>query len=303
MGKKEIISRIEELKKKRNAVILVHNYQLPEVQDIADFLGDSLELSIKASKVDADVIVFCGVYFMAETAKILSPEKKVIIPDKNATCPMAMMIAEDDLRNLRKEYKDSVFVAYVNTRAWTKALVDICCTSANATKVVNSIEENRKIVFIPDKYLGDYAMRKTGRDMILWNGYCPTHVLITEKDIMDKKNKFKDAVVMCHPECTPPVIDISDEVLSTSGMVKFAKESKEKVFIVGTEVGLNHRLKKENPEKIFIPATERAICPNMKRITLEKVLWALEDLKYEVEISEDIRRKAFNSVKRMTEIV
>jgi len=299
----KIVDKINELKKKRKAVILVHNYQRGEVQDIADFLGDSLELSIKASKTDADVIVFCGVYFMAETAKILSPQKTVLIPEKFAGCPMANMITEEELKDLKNKHKDAVFVAYVNTRAWTKSMIDICCTSANAVRVVNSIPKDKRVVFLPDKYLGDYVRKKTGKDIVLWNGYCPTHVLITKDDILDKKKEYPDAFTMCHPECTPEVIEASDEATSTSGMVKLAREKNKKRFIVATEIGMLHRLKKENPDKEFIPATEKAICPNMKKITLEKVLWALEDLKYEVILDENIRKKAYNSVKKMTEIL
>lgn len=294
-----IIDRILKLKLEKNAVILAHNYQIDEVQDIADFVGDSLQLSIEASKTKADLIVFCGVHFMAETAKIISPQKKVLIPDANAGCPMAEMITANDLTDLRKQYPDAVVVCYVNSTAEVKALSDICCTSSNAVKVVNSILAEKQIIFIPDKYLGSYVQSQTGRKMILWNGYCPTHVMINVKSIIELKKLHLDAEVLVHPECRPDVIEISDKVLSTGQMLSYVKSSNKKEFIIGTEIGIIHRLKKENPEKIFYPALKNVICPNMKLINFEKILWALEEEKDEITLTQEIIQKARSSIEKM----
>lgn len=296
----ELVKKIIELKKKRNAIILAHNYQLPEVQDIADFVGDSLGLSLEASKTDASVIVFCGVYFMAETAKILSPKKTVVIAEKDAGCPMADMITAQQLRQLKKEYPDAKVLCYVNTPAEVKAEADLCCTSANAIKmVVGPLKDARQIIFVPDKYLASYVSTQTKRDFIAWHGYCPTHLRIRDVDIIKMKKLHPDAEVLVHPECTPSVIKLATKVCSTEGMCKYVKSSKAKEFIIGTEKGIIYRLKKENPDKLFYPATEEAICPNMKKTTLEKVLWALEDLRYEIIIDEDILQRARLSVERM----
>ncbi len=298
----EMIQKIQRLKKEHDAVILAHNYQIGEVQDIADFTGDSLGLSIQASKTTAKIIVFCGVYFMAETAKIICPDKKVLIPDENAGCPMANMITIRQLRELKKRYPDAKVVCYVNSTAEIKAESDICCTSANAIKVVNSIPENEKIIFIPDQSLGDYVAKQTGREMILWQGYCPTHHRILAQDIKSMRKKHPLAKVIVHPECTSDVIELADVALSTSGMLKFAKESDAKEFIVGTEIGLLHSLKKENPDKVFYPVSKLADCPNMKLNTLEKILWSLEDMVYEVFVPEEIRVKAWNSIDKMLKL-
>lgn len=252
-----IIDRILKLKLEKNAVILAHNYQIDEVQDIADFVGDSLQLSIEASKTKADLIVFCGVHFMAETAKIISPQKKVLIPDANAGCPMAEMITANDLTDLRKQYPDAVVVCYVNSTAEVKALSDICCTSSNAVKVVNSILAEKQIIFIPDKYLGSYVQSQTGRKMILWNGYCPTHVMINVKSIIELKKLHLDAEVLVHPECRPDVIEISDKVLSTGQMLSYVKSSNKKEFIIGTEIGIIHRLKKRKSRKNILSCTKK----------------------------------------------
>ena len=300
---RELEDKIIELKKKRNAVILAHNYQLPEVQDVADFRGDSLELSRIAAKTEASVIVFCGVHFMAETASILSPEKKVIMPDKNAGCPMANMITAADLRKLKKEHPKAVVVGYVNTSAEVKAELDYCCTSANAVAVVNALKDREEIIFVPDKYLADYVSKNTKRKLISWNGFCPTHVKILPEDIKKEIKFHPKAKVMVHPECLPSVVALADIALSTSQMAKFAKESEAKEFIVGTEVGLIYRLKQDNPTKEFYPASERAVCPNMKRTTQEKILWALEELKDEVKVPEEIRLRAKKAIDRMLEIV
>lgn len=298
----DIVDQILKLKKDRKAIILVHNYQLPEVQDIADFGGDSLELSIIASKTDCEVIVFCGVHFMAETASILSPQKKVIMPDINAGCPMAEMITAEKLCALKEKHPQAVVIGYVNTPAEVKAELDICCTSTNAVKIVESLKDAPEIIFVPDKYLAYYVATQTGRKLIPWNGYCPTHVKILSEDILRQKKFHPQAEVVVHPECTPHVIELADRVCSTSGMCKYAKETKAKEVIVGTENGLIYRLQKENPNKAFYPASERAVCPNMKLTTLEKVLWALEDLKYEVKVEEKIRVRAVKAVTKMLEI-
>src|SRR4030066_202637 len=293
---------IEKLRIEKNAVLLAHYYQQGDIQEISDFVGDSLELSRQAAKTDAAIIVFCGVHFMAETAKILSPGKKVLLPDLNAGCPMADMINTAQLKKLKDRYPSAVGVCYVNTSAGVKALSDICCTSSNAVNVVKSIPENKKIIFIPDKYLGSYVQKQTGKELILWNGYCPTHVMINIKDIIRLKKEHLDAVAIVHPECTPDVIDIADKVVSTGGMLKYVKKSQKKNFIIGTEIGIIHRLKKENPDKIFYPASSNAICPNMKLINLEKILWSLEDEVYEVKVPPDIIEKARAAIDRMIAI-
>ena len=238
----EIINTISKLKKEKDAIILAHNYQINEVQDIADYVGDSLELSIRASEIKNKVIVFCGVRFMAETAKILNPSKTVLIPDKSAGCPMANMITAKDVIELRKAHPGAIVVCYVNSTAEVKANVDICCTSANAVKIVNSLPADKEIIFIPDKYLGSYASSETKRNLILWHGYCPTHVLINTNTILQIKKEHPDAEVLVHPECTPEVINIADKVLSTGGMLKYVHESQSNEFIIGTEIGIIYRL-------------------------------------------------------------
>jgi quinolinate synthase len=297
-----ITERILELKKEKNAIILAHNYQRGEVQDIADFVGDSLELSQKATKTDADVIVFCGVHFMAETASILNPEKTVLLPDAGAGCPMANMINSTQLQERKKELPGYTVVTYINSTAAVKAESDYCCTSANGVKVVNTIK-NDKILFVPDQYLGDFISKKTGKKMELWPGYCPTHVKILPDDIIKQKKAHPDAKVVVHPECRPDVVALADEALSTSGMIRYAAHEDVKELIVGTEVELLHRLNKENPGKKFYPASTRAICPNMKKITLEKILESLETMLPVVKVPEEIRLKAKASVDRMLEIV
>jgi quinolinate synthase len=301
--KTDLTKKIKELKKKRNAVILVHNYQLPEVQDVADYRGDSLELSRIAAKTDAKVIVFCGVHFMAETASILCPDKKVIMPDIASACPMANMITAQQLRILKKEHPQAVVVGYVNTSAEVKAELDVCCTSTNAVAVVNTFKDAKEIIFVPDKYLADYVSKKTARKLINWNGFCPTHVKILPEDIKREKEFHPQAKVIVHPECLPQVVFMADAVLSTSQMAKYAQESLAKEFIVGTEVGIIYRLKQDNPTKEFYSASEAAVCPNMKRITQEKIVWSLETLKTEVRVTEDIRRRAIKAINKMLEII
>jgi len=295
-------ARIRRLKEDRRAVILAHNYQLPEVQEIADFTGDSLELSRQATKVQAEVIVFCGVSFMAETAKILNPEKIVLLPDPHAGCPMADMITADQLRELKQKHPSAKVVCYVNSTAEVKAECDICCTSSNAVAVVNSLDKTDEIIFVPDQYLGQHVIGKTGRPMILWNGYCPTHMRIGERDIQRLRQSHSNAIVMVHPECSGPAKAAADQVLSTGAMCQYAKTSPADEFIIGTEIGILHRLQKENPQKRFYPVSERAECPNMKKITLEKVLWSLERMEYPVTVPQDIREKAYASLKNMLDL-
>jgi len=296
----ELIEKIFALKKRRNAIILVHNYQLGEIQDIADFVGDSLELSQKAARTTGDVIVFCGVHFMAETASILCPDKVVLLPDMNAGCPMADMITPEALKAKKKEHPDAVVVCYVNSSAAVKAESDICCTSANAIEIVQSLGD-RQILFIPDQYLGHYVSSRTGKKMILWPSFCPTHVRIRPETVKELRRHYPQARVVVHPECRPEVIALADEVASTSGMCRYARRDDVREMIVGTEIGIIYRLKKENPGKRFIPVSEQAICPNMKLITLEKVLWSLEEMKPEVKVPEEIRLKAKAAVDRMLE--
>lgn len=295
----EIIDKIKKLKKEKNAIILAHNYVLGEVQDVADFCGDSLELSSKAVNVKEDVIVFAGVKFMAETAKILSPEKTVLQPVPESGCPMADMADAESLREFKKQYPGAVTVCYVNSTADVKTEVDICCTSGNAEKVVGNLPRDKQIIFLPDKNLGANIAKKLGRDMILWDGFCPTHMRIQPEMILRKRKEFPDAVVMVHPECTPEVVAISDQSLSTGGMLTFAKKTDAEKIIVGTEMGIIHRLQKENPEKMFIPISEQAVCMNMKMINLEDILESLEKMQYEIELDAGIIEKARKPIERM----
>jgi quinolinate synthase len=295
----EIIAKIRSLKQQKKAVVLVHNYQRLEVQDIADFIGDSLELSQKAAKTEGEVIVFCGVHFMAETAYLVNPGKTVLLPEMEAGCPMADMITTEKLIEKKKEIPGAIVVCYVNSSAAVKAESDICCTSANAVRVVQSLPANREIIFIPDQYLGQWVAQKTGREMHLWPGYCPTHMRIMGKKILEEKKKHPGAKALVHPECRPDAKAAADEVLSTGGMIRYVGESSAKEFIIGTETGIIHRLKKENPGKIFIPVDSKAVCPNMKKITLEKVLWSLQEMRHRVIVPPSIQGKALSAVNRM----
>ncbi|WP_406660724.1 quinolinate synthase NadA [Methanolobus sp. ZRKC3] len=296
-----IIDKINDLKKKRNAVILAHNYERGEIQDIADFTGDSLGLSQQAIEQEADVIVFCGVHFMAESAAILSPEKTVLLPEIYAGCPMASMVTADALRTEKKKYPNAAVVCYVNSTAEVKAESDICCTSANAVEVVNSLEE-QEILFVPDKNLADYVSRFTTKTIIPWEGYCPTHNQILPEDIIKAKKEHPNAEVLAHPECRREVLDISDKVFSTTGMISYARESDSTEFIIATENGMMHRLRKENPDKSFYMASEFAVCPEMKAINLQTLLQSLEFMQYKITVPDDIQVKARHSLERMLKV-
>jgi quinolinate synthase len=296
--------RIDRLRRERKAVILAHNYQRGEVQDIADFTGDSLGLSRQAAATGAEVIAFCGVHFMAQTAKLLSPGKTVIIPDVDAGCPMADMITPEETRRLKREHPGAPVVAYVNTTAEVKAESDVCCTSANAAKVVDAVaaEGADEIVFIPDKNLAAWVAGQTPVRIIPYRGFCPTHTYITAGAAKREREAHPHARFICHPECQPEVVALADAVLSTSGMLRFARESEAQEIIVGTEVGLLHPLRKENPSKTFYGFPE-AVCPNMKKTTLESLARALETMATAVEIDEGIAARARRTVQRMVEIV
>ncbi len=297
----ELKEKILSLKKRRNAVILAHNYQLGEVQDIADFVGDSLELSQNAAKTDAEVIVFCGVHFMAETTSILCPDKTVLLPDMNAGCPMADMVTAERLRDRKRELPGVTVVCYINSSAEVKAESDVCCTSANAVEVIESLDA-REVLFVPDQYLGHYISTKTDKKMILWPGFCPTHLRIQPEYLTRLRQEYPQAKVVVHPECKTEVIALADEALSTGGICRYARREDVNTMIVGTEIGMIYRLRKENPGKKFIPVSEQAICPRMKLITLEKILWSLEEMAPEVKVPEDIRLKAKAAVDKMLEI-
>jgi len=302
MSNEELLQEILKLKKERDAIILAHNYQIGEVQDVADYTGDSLGLSIEASRITASVILFCGVNFMAETAAITCPDKTVLVPDENAGCPMANMITARQLKEMKKKHPKAKVVCYVNTTAAIKAESDICCTSANAVKVVSSIPKDIPIIFVPDQSLGDYVSKQCGREMILWNGFCPTHHRILAQDMVKARKDHPEADVIVHPECTADVIELADHALSTSGMRKHAAETSAREVVVGTEIGLLHSLRKDNPDKKFYPASELADCPNMKLNSIEKILWSLEDMVYEVTVPENIRVKAWEAIDKMLKL-
>ncbi len=297
-----LVTRINRLKRERDAIILAHNYQVGEIQDVADFLGDSLELSQKAAQTDAKVIVFCGVHFMAETAAVLCPDQTVLLPDLSAGCGMSEMVSAEEVRALKAKHPDALVVCYVNSSAAVKAESDICCTSSNAVNVVRSIPEDRDIIFVPDQYLGDYVTRQTGRKMILFNGYCPTHFRMMTSDVEAAKAQYPEALVLAHPECTPEVSHLADQVLSTSGICLESQKTEKQTVIVATETGILHRLRKENPEKAFVPACNWCDCAHMKVNNLEKLLWSLEEMQYPVEVEPSIRKRAKNAIDRMLEI-
>ena len=293
--------KIRSLLKKRKAILLAHNYQPPKIQDIADLCGDSLELSIKAAQTDAKVIVFCGVNFMAETASILSPDKTVLLPRKDAGCPMADMVTPEALKARLDNLSPMPVVTYVNSTAAVKALSTICCTSANAIEVVNSLDAP-EVLMIPDRNLALYTASSTHKKIHTWDGYCPIHNLLTRKDVKKVKQSHPDAVFMAHPECRPEVLSLADNVFSTSGMIRFARESKNRIFIVGTEVGLLYPLKKATPEKDFYPASNAMECPDMKKITLDDIIRSLEFMEGEVKVPENIRRPALKAVQMMIDL-
>ena len=295
-----IQSEIRKWKKKRNAVILAHNYQRPEIQDIADELGDSLALAIKATQTDADVIVFCGVDFMAESAKVVNPDKTVLHPNLSAKCPMAAMLDLEGLKELKVENPDAYVIGYVNTSAESKTIMDICCTSSNAVKIVKNVKSN-KIIFVPDSNLGLYVKRFVkDKEMILWPGYCPTHVEIRMDDLLELKERHPDAEVIVHPECTPDVIDLADFVLSTEGMIRHLKQTSAKKIIVGTEKNMIYRMKKEAPGKSYIEVPA-AICPSMREISLQDILACLQNMEPKIELSAEIIAGAKIPLERMIE--
>ncbi|HUV86268.1 MAG TPA: quinolinate synthase NadA [bacterium] len=300
--KSDVLAEMAQLKRAENAAFLVHNYQIAEVQDIGDFVGDSLGLAQVAAQTDADLIVLCGVRFMAETAKLLNPEKTVLLPEQDANCPMAQMVRPGDVLALKGEHPDAVVVSYVNTTAATKAVTDICCTSANAVKVVSSIPEDREIIFTPDQHLGAYVHKMTGRDLIIWPGCCPTHARVTAEMVLEAKGEHPGAKVVVHPECPMEVIELADAVRSTSGMLKYCAESDASDFIIGTEKGMLYPLKKRCPEKNFWPVAEETVCPNMKLTKLESVRDALKNTQYEITIPPDIAEPARRAIDRMMEI-
>jgi quinolinate synthase len=301
--KKERIERIERLKRRKNAVILAHNYQRAEVQDIAEFVGDSLELARKAMETTSDIIIFCGVDFMAETAAILNPDKKVIIPDVGAICPMAQQLFPRDLREAKQGYPDAEVVLYVNTLAESKALADCICTSANAQEIVQAMN-SLTILFGPDHNLAYYAQKATSKKIIPVPEYglCPSHHQIVLEDVIHAKEAHPKAKIVVHPECIPEVQDCADYIASTSGMVRICKEVEEEEFLIGTEIGLLHRLNKEVPRKKFYPISTTAVCPQMKVHTLRKIEEALEKEKPEVVIGKEIMVKARKAIERMLEI-
>jgi len=310
----EIKEEILKIKKQKDVVILAHNYQVPDVQDVADFVGDSLGLSKQAAKVDNKTILFCGVHFMAETAAIISPQKKVLIPDLDAGCSLSDSITVNDLRKWKKEHPNAISVGYVNTTAEIKSELDYCCTSSNAINVVNAIPEDKEILFLPDMFLGSYVAKMTGRkNMYIWAGECHVHAGISSEDVQKKLEQLKNAEFIVHPECsctTPLLYDVAAgdyngrkvQILSTEGMMNHVKNSKAQQFVVATETGILYRMKQQNPEKTFVPASEKAECQYMKMITPEKVYASLSEDKYEVKVPKEIADKARLSIERMLSI-
>jgi len=302
MDIKALQREIGQLLKEKDGILLVHNYQRPEIQDIADLTGDSLGLSIEAAKTDAELIVFCGVHFMAETASILCPDKVVLLPVLSAGCPMADMITPESLAEKKKELPGVPVVSYVNSSAAVKAESDICCTSANAVRVVNSLAGYDTVLMTPDKNLARYTQRYTDKRIVYWEGFCPYHDRLTAGQVKMVKNDHPQALFLAHPECRPEVIDLADEVKSTSGMLGYARKSKNKEFVIGTETGIIHSLKTQNPDKLFIPADEGMICSNMKKIRLPDIVKAISTTSPVVKVEEGIRVRAKRAVERMLEV-
>lgn len=300
LSKEVLLSRIEDARRKKKVVILAHNYQRSEIQRIADFRGDSLDLARKATEVDAEIIVFCGVVFMAETAKILNPQKKVLIPDLNAGCALADTITAEELKEAKRRYDNPVVVSYINTYASVKAESDLCCTSANAVKVIDSIPKDKKILFTPDRNLGRYVSKVSNRELILWDGFCYVHDYLTEGDVEEAKREHPFAKLCCHPECKEEVVAHADLVTSTNGMVRYAKEVDE--LIIGTEIGLGERINIDFGKKVY-PLNTNAVCATMKFITLDKLCWSIENEKYEIRLDDDIISKAKEPLEKMLQIV
>ena len=303
-----MVSRIQELKEKNNVVILAHYYQEPEIQDMADFVGDSLELSRKAAGTDADVILFCGVHFMAETAKIVNPSKKVLLPDMNAGCSLADSAPADAFKAWLEKYPNHVVISYINCSADVKAMSDIICTSANAKKVIESVPKNKKIIFAPDRLLGQYMIKETGRDMVLWNGTCQVHEIFSEKALVRLKIKHPDALVLAHPECDENILVHADFIGSTSALIKEVGQTSNKEYIIVTEPGVIHHMQKYNPGKEFIPLPSNTgcacnECPHMRLNTMEKIVLSLENMENEITLDETVRIKALKPLNRMLEIV
>ena len=298
---KQLKAELENLKKQENAVILGHNYQIAEIQEIADYLGDSLGLSRQASRTEAEVIVFCGVKFMAESAKILSPDKTVLIPEKEAGCPMAGMIDRESLRKKKKEYPEATVVCYVNTTAAVKAESDICCTSSNALQVVESVDSDQ-ILFVPDKNLGNYVKERTDKEVIVWDGYCSTHHRVTGEEVKKVREKHPETPILVHPECREEVVKLADYVGSTAGILDYAQKSESRELIIGTEKGIIHRLKRENPDKKFYLLSPHLVCPNMKKINLNKVVDSLKNKEYEINLDKDIINRAYTTLEKMLQV-
>jgi len=306
----DLVSEINRLRKEKNAVILAHYYQVPEIQDIADFVGDSLALAQAAAKTKADIILFAGVHFMAETAKILNPDKKVLLPDLLAGCSLAESAPKDTFEEFKKQHPDHIVVSYVNTSAEIKALTDIVCTSSNAEKIIESIPKNQPIIFAPDKNLGAYLIKKTGRDMLLWDGACEVHEEFSADKILQLKKEYPEAKIIAHPESRESVLSIADYIGSTSGLLNYVKTSNAPAFIIATEAGILHKMKQVAPDKILIPAPPLnddtscacAECPYMKRNTLEKIYLALRYELPEVNVEENLRKKALVSIERMLKL-
>lgn len=301
MKKETIVKKIKELKQEKNAIILAHNYQIMPIQNIADFVGDSLQLARQAAKVNTDMIVFCGVQFMAETAKLLKPKAKVLLSAKNAGCPMADMITGEQLKNWKSDYKNPYVVCYVNSSVQVKAESDICCTSGNAVKVVKHVPENKTILFVPDQNLGTYVAQQTSKKVIVWKGFCNVHhIKITLHDVKKAKEKYPDYTLTAHPECSPEVFQQADVVASTKGMEDYVKNHDN--VIIGTEIGLYHKLKNRFPEKKLVPLSEKSVCVNMKKTTLTDLYETLKNEKNEITIDEDIAERAVKSINKMLEI-
>ena len=297
----DIVKEIEKLKKEKNAIILAHNYQLKEVQEIADIVGDSFELAKKGKEVEQETIIFCGVKFMAESASILSPEKKVLLPVEDAGCPLADTIKAEDVRNLKKTYPGIPVVTYINSSAEVKAESDYCCTSSNAVHVVNSIDSDR-VIFIPDSNLGSYVQQFTDKELILWDGHCTVHHRVNVEDILRMKALYEDAFVICHPECRPEVVEVCDVACSTSKMIEEAKKTDKKIVILVTEEGMKHRVEKEVKDKLIVIASPKLMCVNMKKTKLQHVYEALALEQTEIKVEENIRQKALIPLQRMLEI-